>query len=306
MKRTAAIIGPTPPFLRWTIVVPCPFRDPDAKNATDAAFRELRSLRAIAVGEIEGRIVDGICLHPDASLDDVLATVGFPVDEVYAAFGGKEKSTSACQQCPANVPISTEELSGDAVFSKGGCFGWLPFGEPQSDDSPGFMRLMECEDPLDQREAVSIVEQFESAMQSIVGRSPFPETSPSWYGVWSCQTFTAQRLSFLCQVCEKIQSPSMAWRRLTRAVRVAAEHNLEFRCELSPPGNSDGRSWSTEGCCASCGFADPAMPCRGCGSKAAPLRARKMKVLGLRPYLKLVSIVGEAETTRLVKKFRSP
>jgi hypothetical protein len=305
MKRTAAILGPTPPFLRWTIVVPCPFRDPDAKNVTDAAFRELRSLRAIAVGEIEDRIVDGICLHPDVSPEDPATATGFPVREVYAAFGGKEETSNACQGCPANVAISSAELSGDAVLSKAGCFGWLPFGEPTSDESPSFMRLMECEDASDQRDAESIVVQFESAMQSMAVSTPFPITSPSWYGVWSCKKFSAEQLSYLCQACEKIQSQSIAWRRLSRAVRVSLDHNLEFRCELTPPGNSDGRSWSTERSCANCGFASSAIPCNVCGSTAAPLRARKMKVLGLRPYLKLVSIVGESETKRLVEKFSS-
>jgi hypothetical protein len=305
MKRTAAILGPTPPFLRWTIVVPCPFRDPDGKNVTDAAFRELRSLRAIAVGEFEDRVVDGICLHPDVSTEHATAAIGFPVQEVYAAFGGKEKSSSACRSCPANVPISAEELSGNATATKAGCFGWLPFGDVSEDSSPGFMRLMECEDHLAIDDALSIVQRFESALESIDEASPFPITSPSWYGVWSCKTFSMEQLSFLDRVCKKIQSDSIAWRRLARAIQVSVEHDLEFHVELNPPGHSDGQWWTTEASCAKCGYASPAIPCEVCETKAVPLRSRKMKVLGMRPYLKLVSIVGEEETVWLVKKYRS-
>ena len=304
MKRTAAIIGPTPPFLQWTIAVPCPFRDPDAKNLTNAAFRELRSLRAISVGEMENRIIDGVCLHPHVSTDEAADAVGFPVEEVYAAFDGAEKVKRVCQACPANVPISGAELDDGAEISRAGCFGWLPFGERSVDGSADFMRLMECEDSLPSDET-SIVTQFESAIGSMEESSPFRKTSPRWYGVWSLKKFNASQLVFLDHVCKKVRCRSIAWRRLAQAIEIAVKFNLAFHVEMTPPGNSDGSSWTTEGCCATCGVAASTVPCQVCGSNAVPLRSRKMKVLGLRPYLKLASIVGQAETARLVEKFRS-
>jgi len=69
MKRTAAILGPTPPFLRWTIALPCPLRDLEAKTSLpDVTFRQLRSLRALSVGETQSRVKEGFCLHPDTGM----------------------------------------------------------------------------------------------------------------------------------------------------------------------------------------------------------------------------------------------
>lgn len=300
MKRSAAIIGPTPPFLRWTIALPCPFRDPEAKCLADAAFRELRSLRAIAVGEIEGRIVDGICVHPDAAAGEIDQAKGFPIAEVYAAYGGEENAQAACDGCPANVPVCDSELSGGGRLSKAGCFGWLPFDVDGSDagDSPGFMGLMES----GKSGSGSIVELFESALNSIAEPCPFPKTSPAWFGVWSQKKFLAPQLKFLAGVCDQVKSDSIAWRRLAVAVRVSLEHGLDLRVDLTPSGFSDGTWWKIHSSCATCGVSAPKTPCEVCGSSAAILRERKTKVLGLRPYLNLVSIVGEEATKRLIGK----
>ncbi|QEG21526.1 hypothetical protein [Mariniblastus fucicola] len=300
MKRSAAILGPTPPFLRWTIVVPCPFRDADAKNLTDAAFRELRSLRAVAVGELERRIVDGVCLHPDADSNRPGEALGFPVEEVYAAYGGKKEADAACLRCPANVPVASSELDGEVEFSKAGCFGWLPFGN--DDGASGFMALMECEGSGRETQGLSIVDQFEAAFLSQEDSGLFPTTSPRWFGVWSQGKFTKQQLVWLDRVCQQIDSASIAWQRLARAVRVSIEHDLEFRVDLTPAGSSDGVCWHVESCCSCCGASDPEALCKVCGTKAAPLRARKTRVLGLRPYLKLVAIFGAEETKRLCEK----
>ena len=52
MKRAAAIIGPTPSFVRWTILQPCPFRQIDDSHPYEA-FRQLRNLREVSLGLIE-------------------------------------------------------------------------------------------------------------------------------------------------------------------------------------------------------------------------------------------------------------
>jgi len=293
MKRSAAILGPTPPFLSWTIVVPCQFRDPDAKNQTSAAFRELRSLRAVAVAEIEDRIVDGICVHPDAAAGEIDQAKGFPVTEVYAAYGGKENAEAACRECSANVAVCDAELSGEANVSKAGCFGWLAFGsfDAGASGSPSFMGLMESGDC----ESGSIVDQFETALQSMSEANPFPTTSPAWFGVWSQKQFSEPQLTFLERVCQRVDSKSIAWLRLVRAIHVSLKHGLDLRIDLTPVGFSDGFGWTIESCCATCGVSNATMPCEVCGSKAAPIRERQTKVLGLRPYLNLVSIVGARE-----------
>lgn len=307
MKRSAAILGPTPPFLRWTIAAPCPFRNLEAKNQTNAAFRELRSLRAIAVGEIEDRIVDGICIHPDAAIGEIADANGFPIGEVYAAFGGQEDAEHACRECPANVPISSGELSGDPQHSKAGCFGWVPFGE-SSDSSPGFMRLLECVESSEQ--SASIVEQFEASFADVRRTLPkqiadsFLKTSPAWFGAWASGTFSREQLILLGHICTNVDCDSIAWRRLDRAVQVCCENpSLELHVDLTPAGFSDGKLWTIDASCATCGVTSPDSTCKVCGSKAAPLRQRSTKVLGFRPYLKLASILGEDATATIVSRF---
>lgn len=306
MKRSAAIIGPTPPFLRWTIALPCPFRDPDSKSQNNAAFRDLRSLRAIAVAEIENRIVDGICLHPDSTSEDVADAKGFPIGEVYAAYGGQEQAANTCRSCPANVAISKDELSESVEHSKAGCFGWVPFGEMDI-SSPGFMRLMESSDSHQQNK--SIVDLFESSFEVVCKTCPellpelFPKSAPRWFGVWGSETFSRQQLELLSKICEGVDCDSIAWQRLVRAVRICCERpELTLHVDLAPAGFSDGKSWMIESACASCGVSSPDSPCKVCRSEVSPLRSRKSKVLGFRPYLNLVAIVGEEETRRLLHK----
>ena len=302
MKRSAAIIGPTPAFLRWTIVVRCPFRDPQARNPTGAAFRELRSLRAIAVGEIEDRIVDGICVHPAAQVSKPDQAKGFPVDEVYAAYGGAESANQACGNCVANIPVcdrGLDQAAKGAAFSKAGCFGWLPFGDDET-QSGDFLRLMVCE----RGDRSGIVEKFQSAIESIAEPSPFPKTSPAWYGVWSVGEFSKEQLKFLDRVCSLVESTSIAWRRLALAIKWAAKDELKFVCALTPPGNSDGAHWTIESHCVACGFSKTNSACNACCDISPPRASRKMKVLGLRPYLNLVSIVGKDATTAIVESYR--
>ena len=316
MKRSAAILGPTAAFLSWTIVQDCPFRDPDARKPVDAAFRELRSLRAIAVGEIEQRIFAGFCLHPNMAEVDAAELTGFPVDEVYAAFGGEEDANAACQNCAANIGVCHSELESvtENRLSKAGCFGWLPFGDHHR-DANGFLSLLESEhQDRDSRGgrhshqslressvAFALVDAFEEAINSIDLPNPFPKTSPAWFGVWSRTSFSNAELKFLAKVCSLVRCDSLSWRRLATAIERAYRNDMKFLCTLMPPGNSDGANWVIEPQCRNCGAARHATPCQVCGNDSAPCRSRTMKVLGLRPYLKLSTIVGEEGVARLKK-----
>lgn len=303
MKRSAAILGPTPAFLSWTIVATCPFRDPEAKKPINAAFQELRSLRAVAVGEVQRRVVDGFCLHPDSAdfkNSDATGVSGFPVDEVYAAFGGRENAAATCRVCPANVPVCSSELDHKVILSKGGCFGWLPFG-PSVDNANQFLKLLEVE-TNDQHDQRCVMKAFEDAVQSIDSPLPFPKTSPGWFGVWNCQSFSKEQLGFLDRVCSTVKHESIAWKRLAFAIKQAYANNLKFICSLLPRGDSDGTHWIIESQCPACGDSRSASPCDTCCDDSAPLRSRRMRVLGLRPYLNLASVVGEEAAKKLVEK----
>ena len=193
MKRTAAILGPTPAFLSWTIARNCSLRSDAPRKPVDAAFRELRTLRAIAVGEIERRVVEGFCLHPDTAEVETDEVKGFPVDEVYAAFGGQESACGECRGCVANVGVSAAELesTGPNAFSKAGCFGWLPFGE-HIENANQFLRLLEAagDAPFGQCALTAFEEAFQKAIESDAQLNPFPPTSPAWFGVWSRSSFS--------------------------------------------------------------------------------------------------------------------
>ena len=290
MKRNAAILGPTPPFLRWAIALPCPLRDVETKGSLpDATFRQLRTLRALSVGQAEGRVQEGFCLHPDAIDGD--SSLGFPVDEVYQAYGGIDLVASACRDCPANV-----SLDGKATPGLAGCFGWLAFDAEDTDGSRDFVRLMRCESEGSSRS--DLVTEFQRATTAIsFGLSrKFRPTNPSWYGVWSHGRFEGKELELLSRICAKVQCNDTAWLRLVAAIRHCIDQALTLVTDLMPRGISDGIHWTLKPACRICSFcrAATSQACPCCGGTDKPSHSRRMNVLGMRPYLNLEQVVGEA------------
>ena len=118
MKRSVAILGQTPQFVRWAIRKACPLREL-SENLADDSFRQLRGLRAFSVGRAEGRVVDGVCIHPAASAKKVDEARGFFAAEVLDAHGGEHQVDQCCHGCEANALA-------DAVPGVwAGCYGWL-------------------------------------------------------------------------------------------------------------------------------------------------------------------------------------
>ena len=103
MKRSVAIFGPTPQFVRWAIAHPCPLRSLDLEKLPDTTFRQLRGIRELSNGVVENRIVESICLHPDSTSADVESARGFPAEEILEAFGSHEQVQECCGDCPANA-----------------------------------------------------------------------------------------------------------------------------------------------------------------------------------------------------------
>ena len=101
-----------------------------------------------------------------------------------------------------------------------------------------------------------------------------------------------------------VRCDSLAWKRLAAAIDRANREGLPFHCQLMPAGHSDGVNWVIESQCLKCGSVRSASPCPVCADQAKPTNARTMKVLGLRPYLKLSTIVGEAGVVQLLERFQ--
>lgn len=134
MKRSVAITGPTPAFLRWAIARPCPLRPIDDHRFVDRTFRSLRNLRELSNAIDEDRVIEEFCLHPNTwqrtefegdemespannASDEIL---GFGVDEIVAPFQGTAAVNEACHACPANVCRTSLGASWNTVGTKEG------------------------------------------------------------------------------------------------------------------------------------------------------------------------------------------
>jgi Zn finger protein HypA/HybF involved in hydrogenase expression len=255
---------------------------------------------------MDGRIVQRVCLHPDAHQQEPELATGFPVEEIYAAYGGRQQVENACGPCVANVPLKSGSDSGGRSLA--GCFGWLAFG-PNAGASD-FQRLMRCNNSDEGSTSCQnhgIVEQFEQAIELAESRDQlkdhFAVSSPAWYGVWSRRTFGAEQLKWLESVCRQVDCQQIDWMRLVKAIEICAEHDLKLHVDLLPIGNSDGVFWTVQASCSDCGVSlasDTQVPCPVCHSKRTTNRSRKMRVLGLRPYLNLGSVIGIEATRQLL------
>jgi len=122
MKRSVAITGATPAFLRWAIWHPCDLRPLDPYRFADQTFRKLRGIRELSIAKVENRCDDDFCFHPEAftaTAPTVDQVRGFQREEIAAVFGGEEPVFTSCLDCPANV--LSERTEGVAA----GCFGFM-------------------------------------------------------------------------------------------------------------------------------------------------------------------------------------
>ena len=123
MKRRAAILGPTPQFVRWAVEQPCTLRswDPESKKGlAEVSFRQLRSIRELSRARREGRVLEGIVVHAESLNENSTApSLGFLEEEIWQVCGALVELNNACLKCPANA-------LGDSGDQWAGCYGWLP------------------------------------------------------------------------------------------------------------------------------------------------------------------------------------
>lgn len=287
MKRNAAIIGPTPAFLRWAIHHACPLREIELESLPNSTFRQLRSLSELSASLLEGRVMEGVAFHPDTlAVGAEGPLLGFPVDEIAEAFGGQDYVQSHCGSCPANCLSAAEGWAG--------CFGLVQIVDPVAVSQ--------------QVESIAAAKDVFSQLQQqellIYGKGN------EWYGLWRDRIVTPQRAKLLRLCLEDLRDRSDEWEALCVAVDRCIEHNLDLHVELYPTGVSDGQKWSLDPHCETCKapldgrHSDMAgKVCQVCGQKLIGENQKKRKVLGLRPYMHLKHIYGAEKCEELRQRY---
>ncbi|MDG1873231.1 MAG: hypothetical protein P8J27_04930 [Mariniblastus sp.] len=308
MKRSVAILGHTPQFVRWAIRKACPLRELSEKLADDS-FRQLRGLRALSVGRVEGRVIKGVCIHPSASLESIDEARGFFASEVLEAHGDEHYVDGCCRRCPANAM----EHFAPGVWA--GCYGWLPANNEFRFD--GMTEADGNSEGVEDANAnnSSFVRMVDWAIDRL-GLAPeadqlFQVTAPRWYGIWQNSSLSPAQVSLLRKVFDRIvgqfPSPSDDLVHFQIALKLCDENQLALDCELIPPGFSDGRTWTIQHCCPDCSLASTEageQTCSACGRLGSPLEVRRNKVLGLRPYVFLKGVIGERGTAELIANLK--
>jgi hypothetical protein len=318
MKRSVAIYGPTPQYIRWAISHECPLRDLDAINLPDFTFRQLRGLREYSVGLIENRVIEGFCVHPTASLSDIDGALGFAGSEVTCVHGDDAVVAGCCGQCPANaLSLQRKEIWA-------GCYGWLAatssfcFDSILKQANPPADIPTESTSKLIEIDFVQLLDEtIERLGKSGEADDLFKPTSPRWYGIWNSPTLNGKQVDFLVDVfdqmvlaCSELEPVTGSIDELVSmgdALRSAAEAGLTLHIDLVPPGYSDGQTWTLAAHCPECKCRSKAensqQKCEACGRTGNPHGESKSKVLGLRPYVQLSGVLGKEQTAKLLERY---
>jgi hypothetical protein len=318
MKRSVAILGRTPQFVRWAIGHACALRELDVENLPDGTFRQLRGLREYSTGLIENRVFENVCVHPASSLEEAEHARGFHANEVLDAHGDAVFVESCCRSCPANAVAESRP----GTWS--GCYGWLPASSGFCIDS----KLRGGVNPNDSVEQQSykpgridfvqlINDLIENSASAHAGEL-FTTTHPRWYGIWLNSTLNCQQVEFLHDLfhqavsrCHGIGADPEEFGDLIQfrdALMRCIENRLTLHIDLVPSGYSDGQTWTLVAHCPDCKLEmseSGQQHCSSCGRIGSPHGKRKSKVLGLRPYVNLVGVMGKTMTAKFMARFES-
>ncbi len=307
MKRSVAVLGATPAFIRWAVEYSCDLRDVDVPNLADGTFRQLRSLRELSAGIEEGRVIDGFCLSADTASSDssaITGALGFPTDEVFDVFGDAGSISASCHHCPANSALPEVPLVGHQT-RWAGCFGWLATDLNYSFD-PSVKLVTNARPNLIAR--INEICRRDSLAADFGG----PTKSQPFYSFWQHRWLEPDVLEPMTRVFELAAREVQSHQELTlfaAACRRAVESQLRMFVELVPRGFSDGIHWRRNPSCMRCGLdvapdEERSHLCPGCGTDSPVGNSRKSKVLGRRPYLQLEKILSTTGTEELLTRYR--
>ena len=276
MKRSVAVLGPTPQFLRWSIDRPCPLRVGGDTASPDATFRQLRGIREFSSALFDGRVFENVCIHPTASSREPESAMGFTESEILGVFGDRETIETCCGACPANTHAIGSD---DALWA--GCYGWL------TTDGSSIASLASGEqktaDVATSATDDVLVKEIEFAIQMLnlqpLIESNFSAAKPAWFSFWQNSALTIPQLLLLEKVFstalrrhESAGDPEFVDDLLCfiDALTLCHRHSLQLNVELVPRGHSDGITWTIFAHCPRCfrGVSSPDetwLTCESCG-----------------------------------------
>ena len=308
MKRSVAITGATPAFVRWAIWHPCELRPLDPYRFADQTFRKLRGIRELSIAKVENRCDDDFCFHPEAfaKTDPAIDQVrGFQREEIAAVFGGEDPVFASCLGCPANVLAS--RIEGVAT----GCFGFMATTEFD------LQRLMSGY-KQEQTAEFDLVRCVQLAAEKIEVEPElekwFGPGKIVWHRLWKQTILSRKQLAIVDQIFSAlITSNSEASvpnhiLDFSQAVTACLKHEMRLHVELVPSGFAGDETWKLNTACPDCKY-EPVkvkklQKCLGCGRIGGMAEGQKFRVLGLRPYSVLAGIVGASRVAESLTQLR--
>ena len=320
MKRSVAILGSTPSFVRWAINRPCAFREIYPQRLPETTFRQLRAIREVSVAESENRIHESICVHPYANANDADSALGFPIDEVVDLLGGSQLIADTCKTCPANaVAIQQPGLWA-------GCYGWftsalnfdfrsvtLGLNHETQQNSLNNASNQGVSDSQ-KNDLIQLINRAaqRANLKSAIART-FSETTPIWFALWQSTVLNSDQLAILDLLIQDVikhlkqLETNLSFQDLVRfadAISICRQHSFPLHAELVPAGHSDGLHWTIGRHCGRC--KNSLMPtrkqCPACGERGNQRNEIKLKVLGIRPYLNLSQVYGREATQQFLRR----
>lgn len=296
MKRAAAILGPTPPFIRWAIEAPCPFlRMPPAiasRSPAQTRWRQLRSLKEVARARSEGRVHSGYCFASEANLTNV---VGVKIEEVTAPLGGTEHVQESCRLCPANPRPDLGQWAP--------CTGLLPLVTPLETMLETEQAWAEQLDWLDQK--------ITAELGHLVALDELARPL-NWQRAWQGRSLDSDRLKLAIRILDlsvqRFSHATFEHSELKAGMEHALRQAMKVWIEPVPTGWSDGQTWQLPAHCQSCGaiWRGPAGGiCSVCRSVSSYQAERRLKVLGLRPFVRLSNVLGSEAAKTLFADYQS-
>lgn len=274
----------TPEHVLWAIERKCPFRHSANWTDPEQTARELRPLQAYSDAVAGNRIFEGICVdrlptEPSAKLP----AMGFPITEIFNAYGEKAFISKTCGDCPA----SSED---DSLVQLAACHGCFLVSELKA----------------------TINKVVEERQKDFADREPpilrQRAVKQGFYGLWLKPSWSGAMLSrtldLFVAVERSAETVDPDFQRFVAALGRAKRHQLTMWVKLMPAGKVQGRWWHVVQHCPHCRaeWETGIGRCTICGFDGKPSPMRKRHAKGTRPFIPLDMILG-VEHAEFLKRY---